>query len=260
MDNILYESRSGPVRNGSVILLPFNEASQRPGFVSVFGFTKETVDHIRACNNTAGMRGLPLYTDLIYLDFDDNEAGAQHAEDTLDEMGISYEKYSTGRVGRYHFHIPCSPILRSDLPLRVGSWVEQNFTGYDASLYKTSGVIRTNGTFHSKAPGKFKHLLHSVEGAIVDIMKETKDVMPKVYTGAGDTDAEAAEVLERLWLEPCFEGGRNRQVYRRAYLAKLAGKGVAETEELLRMWNELMVHPPLREGEIITTVRSAYRG
>lgn len=258
--NILFEHRPGPIRTGSVNLLPFNEASQQPGFISVFGMTKEAQGHIRACNNTAGLRGLPLYTDLIYLDFDDAENDAADTETTLQRLGLRYEVYSTGRAGRFHFHVPCVPATRTDLPMRVAAWIGQNFKGYDPKIYMTSGVIRTVGTFHSKAPGKFKHLLHEADGETIDIMKATKDVMPKVYLGVGDSDVEAAEVLQSLWVEPCFEGGRNRQVYRRAYLAKIAGIDMPEAEELLRTWNELMVHPPLKDGEVITTVRSAYRG
>lgn len=260
MIKVLFEHRFNQVRSGSVNLLPYEAAHTQPGFISVFGYPEEAQQHILGTNTTAGLRGVPLYCDLIYLDFDDNEQGAADAEHTLQRLGLHYELFSTGRPGRYHFHIPAAPLLRSDVPFRVMSWVTQNFHGTDNSLYKTSGIIRTEGTFHNKAPGKRKEWLRTGEGCLVDIMTATRDVMPRVFTAQDSSDAEAAEVLENLWVEPCYEGGRNRQVYRRAYLAKIAGIDLCRAEELLKSWNELMVHPPLYEGEVVTTVRSAYRG
>ncbi len=257
----LYEHRSGPIRTGTVHLLPFSEAIQLPGFISSFGFPSSTADYIREVNNTAGMRGMQLSTELLYIDFDDAENDAADAETTLQKLGLKYELFSTGRIGRYHFHVPCVALTRSDLPMRVADWVSQNFKGYDPKIYMTSGVIRTPGTYHSKQPGKFKHSIHVEDGAILDLMKATKDVMPKVYIGAanGDQDADAEQLFQGSLIEPCYEGGRNRQVYRRAYLARLAGYQMREAEDLLRSWNEMMVYPPLREGEVLTTVRSAYR-
>lgn len=246
---------------GQVNLLPFNAAIQLPGFISSFGMPFSTAEFIRSTNSTSGMRGMQLFTDLLYIDFDDAENDAADAETTLQRLGLQYELFSTGRVGRYHFHVPCNPLTRSDLPMRVAEWVSQNFNGYDPKIYMTSGVIRTPGTFHAKAAGQRKHLVHSEEGATLDLMTATKTMMPKVFTGStGEVDMDAGQIFDGLMIEPCHEGGRNRQVYRRAYLAKLAGKQLHEAEDLLRAWNEMMVYPPLREGEVLTTVRSAYRG
>jgi hypothetical protein len=253
---MLHEHRAGLQRSSAVILLPFEEAIERPGYISVFSYPPETVTQIRETGTTAGLRGLPLSCKLVYLDVDDNDAAADAAEAKLQEMGLGYERYSSGNRG-FHFHIPCEEIVRVDTPHRVKVWVQANFQGVDDSLYKTSGIIRTPGTFHHKKPGSRKTLVSSGTGKILDLL--AAEVPAPVSYVSLDEDADAAAVLDWLWMEPSFSGGRNREIYRRAFLCRLAGYDRDEAEGLLLNYNVHMVRPALSPHEVITTARSAYR-
>lgn len=253
----LYEHRSGLQRGGNPTLLPLDEAITRPGYISVFAYPPEAQAMIKANGGTFGLRGVPLSASVIYLDFDDNDPAADAAETKLQEMGLGYERHFTGNRG-FHFHIRCLAVSRLDLAYRVKAWVASNFPGADPSLYKTSGVIRTPGTFHHKSPGKTKHLVSSGEGKLLDLM--AADIVTQIprYVSL-DTDTDAAAALDRLWLEPAYSGGRNQEIYRRAFLCRMSGMLLEDAEEALQIFNELMVNPPLPTSEVISATRSAFR-
>ncbi len=259
MKSNLYESRSGLTRSSTVSLLPWAQAMETAGYISCWGYPELTQKVIRDQGSTSGLMGLPLYTDLLYLDIDDAPETVGLVENYLQEQGWGYELYNSGSRG-VHFHLPCSPITRTDLPMIIRRWVTQHFPfkGVDESLYKTSGIIRTPGTFHHKSPGSQKRFLRGCEGSEVDVLATLAEAPIPRSVSLGD-DREAAEILSGLWLEYADEGGRNHQIYRRAYLARLAGLTPDEAEGLLLTYNELMVNPSLPEREVIATMRSAFR-
>lgn len=255
--SLLYEHRASLQRTGPLLLLPFEEAIERPGYVSCFGFGQESVEQIRASGTTAGLRGKPLGTRLIYLDIDDNDPAADAAEAKLEALGLSYERYESGNRG-WHFHIPCGEILRVDIPYLVKSWATTNFSGVDDSLYKTSGIIRTPGTFHHKRPGSRKQLVSSGSGKILDLLAAEVPIPTQGFVHL-DEDLDASAALDRLWLEQSFSGGRNREIYRRAFLCRMSGHTMDEAIGVLLEYNGMMVNPPLGAQEVITATRSAYR-
>lgn len=253
---LLYESRAGLQRTGPLVLLPFEEAIQRTGYISVFGYHPETVAKIRETGTTAGLQGSLFGTEMVYLDIDDNPAAADAAERTLTEMELQYTRYFSGSRG-FHFHIPCELVIRADVPYRAKSWATKHFPGVDLSIYKTSGIIRTPGTWHHKKQGGRKTLVSQGRGLLLDLLGE--EYTPPIKYVSLDEDADAAAALDRLWLEPVTSGGRNQEIYRRAFLCRMAGMVFDEAVGQLLGFNQLMVHPPLPHGELTATVRSAYR-
>ncbi len=257
---VKYEHRSGLSRGGSARLMTKGDALGTAGYISVWGYPALTEKVIEDQGSTSGLMGLPLFTDLLYLDIDDAPETVDAVEDQLQRLGWAYEMYDSGNRGA-HFHIPCVEVTRTDLPMLVKRWVAHYFPykGVDDSLYKTSGIIRTEGTFHHKRPGAQKRFVGAYEGSMVDLLATLPDAPMPRAVNLGE-DREAGEILSMLWLDPATEGGRNHQIYRRSYLARLAGIEMGDLEDMLLTYNELMVSPPLPEREVLATMRSAYRG
>jgi hypothetical protein len=255
---IKYEYRLQTIRFGAPTLLPNGVAQGIIGFSSVYGFPDETQACIESIESIRGINGLPLYSDMLYLDFD-SEDGVEEAEAMLQGMGVGFKKYTTGNRG-CHFHIPTVPITSPILPSIHKAFVDNHFPKADLSLYKYSGLIRNVGTWHIKNPGKRKLLVKEVVGSLLTI----EIVPPKdrgrikfVYEELDQTEADF--LLGTMLLKEIHEGKRNNTVYMMAFLAKTAGMDYTEAEDLLGKYNQTHIFPPLDNREFKSVIRSCYR-
>jgi hypothetical protein len=255
---IYREYRAGLRRSGKPILLPVEEIYDRMGFISVYGFDQDTKDIIDAQGGTYGLRGQNLYSNLLYIDIDDNDALAVVVRDTLLEMQVTFDMYHTGGRG-WHFHIPIEPMSGPDVAYRQKRWVAHHFPGTDISLYKTSGIIRLPGTYHSGHPGNRKMLHRRNKANLLKIdLSDLPVTVGKWQVEESDYDTEA--ILDSLLMKEASLGGRNNAIYARAMLFAKLNEPLEDAVRVLTVYNDSLVHPPVSPNELMTTIKSAYRG
>jgi hypothetical protein len=260
--NVYYEVRSTSKR---VIYPPqlVTDVTGCTGFQSVYGYPDDTADVIRQQSGTFGLDGLSLYSDVLFLDFDNKPDSVIDA--VAQQLSPYYYcQYNTGGRG-YHFHVAIVPMLGPDIWQHQKTWVRKNFPAADLSLYKTSGVIRRPGTFHSKHPGQFKHLVRENSGDILNIPVSETTVRPMFHMEYCPEDPEyireKTEILDNLLFKTVSEGtvGRNGHVFKIACVCRELGKSPGQAIAILEAWNTGYCQPPLKLTGLINTIQSAYR-
>lgn len=207
---ILYEYRPALYRKAKPILLPENRFLGLDGFISIWGFPEDTAKHIKEQGNLKGLKGRLLYTDRVYLDFDNNKTAYEKAIVQLNEMGAEYDAFETGNRGE-HVHIRIQPVSSYFLPSRVVSWVHDHFPGADLSIYKPSGIIRLPDTIHLKTGKKKKPIIRK-QGVILDL-PETGPPIVKIKNAETDIQSQANNLAFLLADYP-IEGGRNNHCFK----------------------------------------------
>ncbi len=257
---IVYEVRATSKRViYPVHLLVKEEIEGYTGFRSIFGYPPETAAIIREQQGTFNLDGCDLYSDTLFLDFDDADEAAWVAAEEL--KPYTYKMWNTGGRG-FHIEVDIEPMRGPDVSLIQKAWLKTKFPLCDYNIMKTSGVIRLPGTFHSKRPGQFKHLVRTNEGSLLKI---TPPVLYSAKTCrrsvACDDPETAAEILDHLLFKVIREGtaGRNNHAYKIACQCRDLGKDSDEALLLVETWNASCSIPPQRSQELASTVRSAYR-
>lgn len=255
---IKFEYRPHLFRYGDPQLLPRDVARGIVGFSSVYGFPEETYKCIEEAGSIKDIYGLPLYSDILYLDYDSDE-GVEEARQILLKMGIAFERFTTGNRG-CHFHIPIIEMVGPLVPTLQKSYVDQTFPHADLSIYKYTGIIRNTGTWHLKNPGKRKATIEQVSGKklSIDLTPPKDRSQTRVFFMDLEPD-EADIILGEKLLRPIHEGGRNNGIYMLTYMAKTAKYNKQEVSELLWKYNCEMVVPPLDEREFKSIINSCYR-
>jgi hypothetical protein len=256
---IFYEYRPALARLGRPVLVSRDQLQDLTGFISVFGFPEESVKDILTNGTTSGLVTKKLYADTLYLDFDNNIEAENLAYRRLKDASIGFDKYNTGGRG-HHFHIPITPCMGEGLVSRFKRRVAEQFPGADLSIYKSSGIFRLPGTYHTKNAGHKKTLVEHVDGQLMDIPEDDIGRLPRPIpkSAFGFDEEEINEALMRALFIPTGEGGRNTKIFVVACLGKESGMNQDEVEDMCRNYNSIMVSPPLPEHEVITCVRSAY--
>lgn len=249
-----YEIRTTLRRSGRVTLTDTCEGYT--GFRSVYGFDEEGEEYITSNGGTHGIRNYKLYSDILFLDIDDDPEASQDIENKLKDMGIGFEVYFTGNRGN-HFHIPIVPMYGLDTAYQQKQFVTNTFKGADTSIYKSTGIIRLPGTFHFKRPGHKKHLIRSYSGDVLCVPKE--DVSAEIFKSRDGHDEFIENKLNEKWCLKVQEGNRNRAIYNLAFMNSLANKDYSEALNNIMIYNSYMVVPPLSDFEVVQTVKSAYR-
>ena len=256
---IKYEYRSTGRRTSKPKLLKNYEFRGLAGFRSLFGFSKEAIDHIEYTQATRGVGKFPLYMDTLILDFDDNPLAQEKAKEWLEEKGYGYTTYTTGNRGE-HIHIPIEPMQQIGLAPLVKSIVQKLFPGADESIYKPTGVIRLPGTYHSKTGSKMCKL-NDIKGTKLRIINYKPEGFAPIPYGLKEQNPEQLEAwLIRDLHKYVGDGGRNNHLFHICATAIRLGYPFETTEELARSWNETYASPSIREGEFFATLKSAYKG
>lgn len=238
-------------------MLTVDDIYNRTGFISVYGFDEETKDEIVENKGTFGLRGRKLYSDCLFLDIDDNDALASEITRSLVGSKVKFDKYHTGGRG-WHFHIYIEPMVGADVAYRQKRWVGHHFPGSDLSLYKTSGIIRLPGTYHSNNPGRRKELREQHDGDLLTLTLEDLPVSVGDWCVEENLDTEA--ILDTLLMKAASAGGRNNAIYQRAMLMSKLDIEEDKALRILSKYNSMLVSPPVGDNELVNTINSAYRG
>ncbi len=253
---IYHEFRSGTKRSGKLLMVQAKELEDLTGFQSVYGVTGDDRDQLLVDNSTRGLRSCKLYSNMLFLDIDDNDALVPTFQKTLQELDLSYYVYHTGNRG-FHFHIPIQEMYGVDTAYKQRLFVEEYFEGADVSIYKTSGLIRLPGTFHTSKPGKRKTLITSYLGTTLNL-QHYKITLPITLPREGDSENDSEKALDYLLMQTASAGGRNDTLYKIAFLCEKEGYTVEDTVQLIRQYNLSLVSPPVKDNEIIKVDNSAY--
>lgn len=255
----LYEYRSTSVRKGMPIMLPKEEFIHLNGFISLFGFSQDAVDYILSTGATRGVgKHFALYSDTLKLDFDDAPDAEKRALGWLKERGINHRLYSTGNRG-HHIHIDIKPMEMRGLASFFASLVGSLFPGADVNIYKPTGIIRLPGTYHAKTGGKMK-LVDEYKGTIMNLLEYKRVIPVPVVRDSGPVDKEQLDYwLTRDLNRSVGKGDRNTHIFSLASTAQKLDLDYNLAVELISGWNQTYCHPPVRGGEMLATIRSAYK-
>ena len=252
---VMVEIRSTVYRTGRPTLVPYVDRHKYTGFTSVYGYLKESVAYISSVGSTRGINAFPVYSDVLYVDFDDNEAAALKFKQLLDIKNYSYERYHSG--GRsIHFHISIEPMQGMNVPYSQRAWMEQYAPDADMSIYRHTGLYRLPGTYHAKNPGKRKVLLDSRKGALLRIENRPR-VQIKVENEEKD-EAWFHGLLGALLHKKVSEGERHPHAFKVAITCRDSGKSETHALKLLGMWNHDNCYPPKADWELEKLIRWVY--
>lgn len=235
ISDLVVEIRSTVRRVGPVKLVPLEEVYNYRGFRSAFAFPTETTAIILEQQSTQGLRGLPVYADTIFMDFDG--PGFDAFRTTLQSGGLAYQEYHSG--GRsIHFHIPIVPALGVWLPGAVKQWIRERTSSADVSFVHSAGMYRLPNTYHPKYPGKRKTLVDEQQGTRVSLAP------PLIHVSTGPIgDADETAVLA-LMTQRRGEGRRRPHLWLLATTAAEAGLPLESTIEHALWWSERFSDPP----------------
>lgn len=249
------EIRPAVQRRGKIKLVNLSERFDHTGFTSMYAYTASTAALIKAKNSTAGLTNIPVYSDLLFVDFDNQEEAATLFEKMLQTDQIKFEVYHSG--GRsIHFHIYIYPMSGPNVPFSQRHWMEQHAPLADMSIYKHTGIYRLPNTYHNKYPGNKKRLLRSYEGELLKIENR-----PKISV-ALDDDPKDKEYYSRrvgyLLTQEVGEGGRHQHLLDLACSLRDAGQSEAMARFKLNLYNTDKCFPPKKPYELEKLLRWAY--
>jgi hypothetical protein len=180
--NYFHEVRTEVVRSGPPILVEVGEIIPPSiyNFRSTFDYPADIAEQIKANGNTAGLKGLPISSDTIYIDIDEPESVATVRTLLLD-LDITFEEYRTGNRG-CHFHIPlASRITGTDVLYTVTHWLKSINIWHliDTSVYREGGQFRMESAIHLKT-GKPKVLVDDFDGKYLELELIEKPAETKI--------------------------------------------------------------------------------
>lgn len=247
------EIRAAVKRGGRPKLVPLAEVGKYTGFRSVFAYPKAVAEKIIQQCGSHGLRGQPVYADVLLMDFDNVDPSL--FRDWLVQQGIAFERYDSGNRS-IHFHIPLQPIQGDWVPQACKQWVEaHSIVQADTSFYHPAGVFRLPGTYHTKNPGRCKELLESVPGKLLVLEPPALAAVPELEHEA---DEEPMHFYAALLL-PANEGDRRPTVFRLAVAGLRSGHDPDDVAALLSWWNSTRCYPPHDNHAIEQQINGAIR-
>jgi hypothetical protein len=259
-DQIVRETR--PVLMNTWTLRPSQSPLVMPGgkvarYRSWFGYTAQTAEIIRRQRSTAGLKGLPVWTDEVVLDIDSAEQVAP-ARDQLIRAGVRFTEWNARR-GR-HFHIPIRMMWGDWVVHSVRMWAfsildpEQ----FDHSMINESGQIRAQFSVHDKDPSVIKFPIREYAGKIPSI--EFKQPPPKVeYHPIGELTADTEYDFMRQLEMTRTAGNRTMHLFIIARAGIRAGLGHTAVIEAAKMWNRRYARPSHPDRYVEDKITEVYR-
>lgn len=245
-------------RVGPLKFVALDQLEGRAGFRGCYGFPKAAAEHLQSLGRTAKLRGVPVYADTLFVDYDSDD-GPEEFEETLRGLGLAFEIWHTGRRG-VHFHIPHEPIFGSDTPQRHKAWVTDHAQGdWDPTIYRPAAVIRLPGTWHEKNPGHRKQLVTRQDGARLKLpspLRVPAELATERPTGtATGTSATFWGMVHSVRKEP----GRRFRAYAIAATGAEAGMDEQVVWDALVWWAQNMTEPRLDvDAELERIFRNGY--
>lgn len=213
------------------------------GFRSVYFFGQQAFDLIMKRNSVSGIDECPVFSDTLFVDFDDGDTSIVMFENILTHSGIGYELFFSGRKG-FHFHIPLIPMWGASVPYSQKMWIES--TGVktaDLSIYKHTGLIRLPGTIH-EVTGVKKHQVKKFVGNPLNIPLLEKGVLEfELETFGGGSVAAALSSALRSFVDTPGPGYRHGRLVSIGKKLIEGGLSVDATREMLVLINGEWDHP-----------------
>lgn len=176
--------------------------------------------------------GLPVATDRLFIDFDDDPESADKFIAWFRKHNISHSVWDSG--GRsVHLHVVTKWACSPHLPYSQKRWLQELGevlgASADYSIYHAAGLFRLPDTVHEKT-GRKKEQIGGLWGDVLDI---------PVIEPAHERNSEASLTsFWRMMLSPVPQGGRHFHVYKLASNASKLGMPPEEVLEHLRHWNK----------------------
>lgn len=204
------------------------------GFRGVYAWLPLHAEEITRQGHMRDLDEYPVASNILFLDFDNNEQAAAGFRQLLDQQGIAYEEYDSGNRS-VHFHVSIVGMYGVDVPQRQKLWVKKNAPGADTSFYHKSGIYRLPGTFHVKNPGHFKRLVNHRSGRRLHVVVPDEEVRASIPSGEDSTELDF--VLQRLLWAQIGEGDRTPHMYKIMKTAQRVGLSFDEALSELQYWN-----------------------
>lgn len=237
IESLWVEVRAAVRRSGPPKLVPLSEVGKYTGFRSVFAYPKEVAEKILEQGGSYGLRGVPVFADTLFMDFDNYDPAEFVA--WLREQGYAFDLYDSGNRS-VHIHIPITPLFGSWVPAALKAWTEEHAPRADTSFLHPAGQYRLSGTFHSKNPGRCKTLLESVQGRVLEIAQpEAEDAEPQEFA-----PEESPTQFYASLLQSAPEGRRRPRAFSLAVAGLKSGHDSDEVLTLLQWWNSRYCNPP----------------
>jgi hypothetical protein len=203
-----------------------------------------------------GLAAFQVYSDTLYVDFDNNEAAAEEFRKYLHSHDCIFEAHRTG--GRsVHFHVSIEPMYGRNVPESQKAWMEEVAPEADMSIYRHSGLYRLPGTYHAKNPGNSKKCFEKKSSGVRLAIPNR----PRVRTSdmlAETSDIDYHKILGKLLHMSVGEGGRHPHMFKIAAACKKSDKDEIYAKRLLNMWNYDNCVPPKADWEIDKLIRWVY--
>lgn len=159
------------------------EVDQWLGFRSVYLYGEEAYERIKKQNAVKNLNKYPVFSDTLFVDFDDGDQSIDSLQTILNTAGIGWKMYFSGSKG-YHFHIPTTPMWGKYVPYSHKAYVKSlGITTADTSIYKHTGLFRLPGTYHKKT-GNQKELVDQARGKLLSIPYLEPETELEVVTGS----------------------------------------------------------------------------
>lgn len=239
-------------RGGAPKLVPMEDQAKYTGFRSVYAFPLEVAEYIKDANSTRFMQGIDVYSDTLFMDFDDCDP--IEFRQWLKDSNIAYEEWDSGNRS-VHFHIQIEPMEGPDVPSSQRAWVKKHAPQADVSFYHPTGIYRLPRTYHSKNPGHCKTLVELNSGIPLKIPVTTRTIAP--VPTAQDTGNQ--EEFFTALLQKQTSGHRRPHLWLLATLAAESGITYERAVEYLQWHNSNFAAPPHDEAVISQQAESAYR-
>lgn len=218
------------------------EVENHLGFRSVYLYGDAAYKKIVEQGAVRNLNKFPVYSDTLFVDFDDGDDSIEQFQKILRQTGTAWEMYFSGNKG-YHFHIPIEPMWGRYVPHSQKQFVRGlGLETADTSIYKHTGLFRLPGTPH-KVTGTDKHLVDSSEGGILRISYvEPSNEIDVVVGSVGELVAGLQSAYHFILDEP-GEGHRHNSLLAIAKHMVAAGASAETIEEIC-----MLVHNTWERG------------
>lgn len=244
------EVRATVRRSGAPKLVPLHDVDTYTGFRSAFAFPDDVAECIREGSSTRDLRGLSVYSDMLFVDFDDQDS-TRFREFLLRE-GLSFTQWDSGHRSR-HYHIPIVPMEGPWVPLAQKDWTKVHAPTADISFLHAAGMYRLPRTYHAKT-GRPKALIEKVEGGPITIPKTE----PKAFRLPTAVTEKTEEDLLLLLTQRATVGGRSMHLFKIAVTSAELGHTPETALDNMRYWNANFAERPHSDSVLIRNCVSAF--
>ena len=250
-------------------LLPAGEFAQRDlvGFTTVYEFpqvTKDWIDNnevvdkwgkvIRGSFVGLAASEMPVSTDKLIADFDNDKDSAMKFLSFLKSIGVGWWAFDSGgseKTGwlseRWHIVVDCERMEDASVPFSQMMWMEEWAAScgasFDRTIYRAASLIRLPGTIHART-GHPKQLVDWASG-----YKLSYDISNKPERKTPENFEEARQSFWRQMLREQPEGGRRFMLWKLVSAAQSLGYDDKLIVDHILWWNSRL-STPLTDKEL----------